>query len=191
MGSLGRCRAALPQGGALVEPHCGTTHHAYVYHSCAFTITVYPSCIHHAFTTVHLPLLPCLHLLPLCHPCSCRKWLRQCQGISRSPSHVQWQQPGQDHPGQVSATTLAWHAARRQQPQARPACDHLSEWEGADASSGECLQLCGDTIWGLGVGLLPGCRGICCCSGGGWLVPCWRGDPRRKAWIPAWMVQTL
>lgn len=44
------------------------------------------------------------------------------------------------------------------------------------------------TPCGLGVGPLPvdrGRRGIWCCSGGSWLGPCWRGDRRRKAWIPA------
>lgn len=55
------------------------------------------------------------------------------------------------------------------------------------------------TPGGLGVGPLPAdrLRGrlvleqmqmqavVLCCSGGSWLGPCCRGDPRRKAWIPA------
>lgn len=126
-----------------------------VHHHHVFTTVHSPSpCVRHrhAFTTVHSPPpciqpLPCLHLLPLCHPCSCRKWLRECQSLSRSPSRVQWQQPGQDHPGQVPAAALARHTARRQQPQAGPACDHLAEREGADASSGECPQVCWDSRW--------------------------------------------
>lgn len=68
-----------------MEPHCGTTHHAYVYHSCAFTITMYPSaCIHHCpmFTiTMCSPLRIC-H----CHASNCHHAFTSFLSVTHVPA---------------------------------------------------------------------------------------------------------
>lgn len=151
---------------------------------------VAPLAVHGFTTAVHSPLR--IHLLPFCHPFSRRKRLRECQSLSGSPSRVQRQQLGQDHPSQVPATALPQHAARHQQPQAGFTCDHLAEREGANAPFGECLtEFCEET--GVGAHPLPADRlqgGLCARADAVRApIPChsrgsWQGDLRRKAWIP-------
>lgn len=70
-----------------------------------------------------------------------RQWLRERPRLAGSPPRLQRQHLGQNHPGQVpaAAATLARRPAGRQQPQARPACDHLAERQGAHAPFGELV----------------------------------------------------
>lgn len=86
-----------------------------------------------------------------------RQWLRERPCLAGPPPRLQRQHLGQNHPGQVpaAAATLARCPAGRQQPQARPACDHLAEWQGAHAPFGE---LGGGLFWGRVRGSRPPCR---------------------------------
>ena len=97
-------------------------------------------------------------------PFSRRQRLRECSCLPRSPSRLQRQHFGQDHPGQIPSAATPQHPARLQQPQAGPARHHLAERQRADAPPGERRRAALQGVWhqrGFGTGTAstpPLCR---------------------------------
>lgn len=184
-----------------MELHCSTALHGCVWHSYAFTIH------HQAFTTaVCSPL--CIHH---CHASSCHRAFTSFLSVTRVPAGNGYVSaraspgllpvsngsslgkiiPAKSPPPPSHGTQLA---ANSRKPDLR-----VITSQSGKGLMHHLVSACSSVGHQPGWDWVP-CqhtarRALRCCSGGSWLGPCWRGDPRRKGLgflpAPSWMGQSL